>query len=244
MNAVVVKQLILKDWYFNRFILVSLTLGGLIALVVSGFADGFIRIIAAVMFMAAASIVIFMPSWMVMGERREQTLPFIMSLPISIKDYTTAKIGATLFLALGLCLALFVAYVVFATVLEPSLAGSVSSTITTDDPGIAQWARSAGSIPSTVVVFGMLVVMFCVNLGVALVTESEKPAMFVTIVFNICFWFFWSFFRTASFVLPDLASPKIVWRPEILWILAAEIAAIPLVLAATFYLQSRKTDFI
>jgi ABC-2 type transport system permease protein len=244
MNPTVIKRLILKDWYFNRFILVSLTLGGMIALLVSGFSNGFIRIIAAVMFMAAASIVIFMPSWMVTGERREQTLPFIMSLPISIKDYTMAKIGGTLFLALGLSIVLFVAYVVFATVFEPSLAGSVSSTIATDDPGIAQWARSAGSIPSTVVTFGMLVVMFCVNLGVALVAESEKPTMFITIICNICFWFFWSFFRIASFVLPDLASPTIVWRPEILWILAAEVAAVPLILATTFYLQSRKTDFI
>ena len=223
MNASVVNRLVLKDWYFNRGLLGLFLIGGLIALGVSSVTHGFVRVMAAVMFMAASSAVMFMPIWTVVGERSQQNLPFIMSLPVSINDYTTAKVLGTILPALALWLAMIAAYVIFVTVYEPT---------------------RAGSIPITLVTFGMILAILCINLGVALVTESEKPGILITILCNIVFWFFWSFASQASFVLPDVTSPKIVWRPEILWLLAGDAAVIVLSLAVTFYLQSRKTDFL
>jgi len=173
--------------------------------------------------MAASSTVMFMPIWTVVGERSQQNLPFIMSLPVSIKNYTMAKVLGTIMPALVLWLSMIAAYVTFATVYEPT---------------------RAGSIPITLVTFGMILAILCINLGVALVTESEKPGILITILCNICFWFFWSFTSQASFVAPDLMSPKIVWRAEVLWLLAGDVMAIVVTLAITFYLQSRKTDFL
>jgi len=223
MNTSVVKRLIYKDLYFNRTIITLLTIGGLIALVAFGISHGPIKIIAAVLFVGAASVLMFMPMWMVLGERREQTLAFLMSLPISIKGYTVAKILGTILSGLSLWLILIVAYVTAALFYEPI---------------------AAGSVPAMMVIFGALLMIFCLNLGTALVTEREKPTLFVIIFCNLCFWFFWSFFYNMSFITPDLRSPTIVWRPEIVRMLAAEIVAVGAILSVTFYLQSRKTDFI
>ena len=223
MSTPVVKQLVLKDWYFNRGLLGLFLVGGLIALGISSVTHGFVQVMAVVLFMAASSAVMFMPIWTVIAERSQQNLPFIMSLPVSIRNYTTAKVLGTILPALVLWLAMIAAYVTFAIVYEPA---------------------RAGSIPITLVTFGMILAILCINLGVALVTESEKSGILITIFCNICFWFFWSFASQSSFVAPDLASPKIVWRPEILWLLAGDVAVIASSLALTFYLQSRKTDFL
>ena len=219
----IVKRLIYKDWYFNRTIITLLTIGGLIALTIFGVSHGPIRIIAAVLFIGAASVLIFTPIWTVLGERREQTLAFLMSLPVSIKGYTVAKVVGTMLSGLCLWLILIVVYVMAALFCEPI---------------------AAGSIPPMMVIFGALLVIFCLNLGTALVTEGDKPTLFVTIVSNLCFWFFWSFFYNVSFITPDLRSPTIVWHPEIVWMLAMEAIAVGALLSVTFYLQSRKTDFI
>jgi hypothetical protein len=41
-----------------------------------------------------------------------------------------------------------------------------------------------------------------------------------------------------------MQSPEIVWSREVLTVLGAEVGAIVLILGLTFYLQSRKRDFV
>ena len=146
-----------------------------------------------------------------------------MSLPVSIMGYTTAKILANTLVFLVVWLSLITANIIFVTNTVPT---------------------SVGSIPFTMVIFGMIFALFRLNLSVALVTESDKVTRAVTMVSNIAFWFFWGFFRNTAVVSIDLHGPTIVWRSPILWILAAELATIPIFLGLTLYFQSRKTDFI
>jgi len=45
--------------------------------------------------------------------------------------------------------------------------------------------------------------------------------------------------------LPEqLKSPVAIWSRPILWILAGQVTVIVVALALTFYLQSRKRDFV
>jgi hypothetical protein len=48
----------------------------------------------------------------------------------------------------------------------------------------------------------------------------------------------------APFVGKEMTGEAIVWRQPIAGVLGMEIAAIVLILVLTFYLQSRKTDFL
>jgi ABC-type transport system involved in multi-copper enzyme maturation permease subunit len=93
MNYSMVKSLIFKDWYFQRrSILLSLA-GGVVSLGIvalggkAGFFIGFVFLISIIITIAATLVMNTL-----VGERENQTLAFVMSLPISYLEYTTAKI--------------------------------------------------------------------------------------------------------------------------------------------------------
>ena len=96
MNYEMVKRLILKDWYLQRWAIrrslvgVAATLG----IIASGgkvaFLLGLILLIMVIISIGAQ-----MPMSTIVTERKEQTLPFVMSLPISYREYTASKIWAT-----------------------------------------------------------------------------------------------------------------------------------------------------
>ena len=97
MNTSRVKRLILKDWYFNRGAIAAYVVVGLLSLLAiglggeGGFYGGSILLITVLI-----SIGIHLVMITVIHERTEQTLPFVMTLPVSAKEYTTAKILANM----------------------------------------------------------------------------------------------------------------------------------------------------
>lgn len=95
MNSFMIKRLVAKDWYFNRYIMLGYLLGGMIAMGIM-FSGGTARFTIGSILLVTA--IISLACHLVMGtvvqERERQTLPFIMSLPVSIKDYTIAKLTA------------------------------------------------------------------------------------------------------------------------------------------------------
>ena len=84
MNYAMVKTLIWKDWYFQlRAILLSLA-GGVVSLAIvayggkAGFMIGLIFLITILIAMGAILVI-----GTLVGERENQTLAFVMSLPVS-----------------------------------------------------------------------------------------------------------------------------------------------------------------
>ena len=101
MNYTIVKRLILKDWYLQRWAILA-SLAGVVAtlgIVASGgklkFLLGLILLI-----MVIISIGAHMAVSTVVNQRKEQTLSFEMSLPISYREYTAAKIWGNLIIFL------------------------------------------------------------------------------------------------------------------------------------------------
>ena len=97
MNYSMVMRLIGKDWYFQRTaILLSLAGGALsLGIVAFGGQAGFtIGLVLLVTIMAMIGAMMVMGN--VIGERENQTLPFVMSLPISYLEYTASKILSNL----------------------------------------------------------------------------------------------------------------------------------------------------
>jgi predicted cation transporter len=85
---------------------------------------------------------------------------------------------------------------------------------------------------------------FFLLMAVALVTESERWSLLVMGACNVSYSFAWYLLIRLPQVRADAASPTPVWSERIVSIIAVEIAVIALSLGLTFYLQSRKTDFI
>ena len=85
---------------------------------------------------------------------------------------------------------------------------------------------------------------FALFVAVAIVTESEQWAMATMAACNISYSLVWIFLARVPGLLHDLASPVAVWRMQLVSAIAGEIAVIIVAFVLTFYLQSKKTDFI
>ena len=96
MNNFMVKQLILKDWYFNRGVILFYLVAGVGALALVGFAvnSGMFYMGSILLITALIGLGIHLTMATVVNERKEKTLPFIMSLPhLSCGIYSKQNIG-------------------------------------------------------------------------------------------------------------------------------------------------------
>jgi ABC-2 type transport system permease protein len=93
MNGSIIGHLILKDWRINR-LLISIALAvGFVALVVTQSGGETPRLLGAVWFFIVMCVLgSMLPTSAILNERKKQTLPFIMSLPVSSVQYSIAKI--------------------------------------------------------------------------------------------------------------------------------------------------------
>jgi len=221
MNRALMMRLIAKDWYLSRVPLMLIALAGVVStgLLYSGKTAGLAGLISALISLVFLSILI--PQLTVMNERKQGNLAFVMSLPISPAEYTMSKVLGNL--------SAFV-------LLWAAIAGAVLGTI-------AFIPGAGGVIPLGVVAALAPFVSFCLLLSVAIVTESELLSMVTIGITNVAYSFWWFLFRLPGFG-ENLKSPVPVWSGAILTIIGAQISVILLALTLTFYLQSRKTDFV
>jgi hypothetical protein len=221
MNHAIVGRLIAKDWYLSRVPLSLIAFAGVgstALLYLRNQTVGIIAIISTVITLVFLSILL--PQLTIVTERKERNLAFVMSLPISSMEYTAAKVlgNLTAFVALWL-----------------AVSAGVLGTL---------WnAGFGGIIPLGVVIAFLPFVSFCMMLAVAIVKESEIWSMVTMGAFNVSYSFVWLAIIRFG-LLEGADSPVPIWNVRLLGILAAEIVAIIAALAATFYLQSRKTDFV
>ena len=224
MNTSMVKRLILKDWYFNRWTIVSYIAAGAVALVLLGIRNEgafFAGTILLVTVLIALGIQLAMTT--IINERTEQTLPFVMSLPISAKEYTTAKVLANLLIFL-------VPWVTLVIGCFALIAGSA--------------ALPDGLIPFTAVMLTEIFASTCLILAVALVSESQGWTIGAVVLGNLAFNGILYYVSHIPSIAGTMKGPDIVWTQATVTLLLAEIAAVLLLLGLTFWLQSRKTDFI
>ncbi len=224
MNIDMIEKLIAKDWYLQRWTIVGYLLGGAFAIGLLGFGGeaaftaGMILLITVLM---ALGIHVAMAT--VVAERTEKTLPFVMSLPISPIDYATAKIGANL--------------LIFLVPWTAMVLGAIAVIL-------ARGGVPDGLLPYTVLTLTVIFVNYCIVLCGALVSESIGWTIGVMVACNLGFQ---AFIHTVS-KIPSIAAtiegPIVVWTADALGVLGAEIAAIVLLIGATYWLQSRKTDFL
>ena len=85
---------------------------------------------------------------------------------------------------------------------------------------------------------------FCLTTAVALVSESEPASIASMVACNISYSLSWTLLISSPGVRAGMGSASVQWNPTVLIILGSELAAMAVILALTFYLQSRKRDFV
>ena len=226
MNWSMVGRLLAKEWYFGRFWVGTFIGAGLLMLLVqAAFATGSnpaLRVISIVLFYGVLNGLIWLPVPNIVMERTTQTLSFLMSLPITIREYSAAKLLANLIVFL---------------VPWALLGAAVIALVASND------AFPNAYIPLIATLFVELLALYAIVLGVALVSESAPITQAVGILGNIVYWFSWSFIGVApGFGLNQ--DPAAVWNSPLFLMLPGCLVSVPLVLGLTVYLQSRKKDFI
>lgn len=222
MNATMIRRLVFKDVYISRIPLILVAVIGAAAvgaIFLRNEVSGFIGLTSA--FIALIMLGNILPMHTIINERKRQTLAFAMSLPISTGDYTAAKIVANV----G---TFFVVWAAVTGALMTIFGG-------TPYGGFVPFILMASLAPFAA---------FCLLVTVALVGESEVGAMVVMIVTNVSYSFIWFFLVRVPGIRAALTSPVPIWIGPVVWIIAVELSLIVVSLAAAFYLQSRKTNFI
>jgi ABC-2 type transport system permease protein len=221
-NTPMVKRLILKDWYFLRVPIVGyLAAGAVSVLLMANGGEGAFFAGSVLLITVLISVGIHVAMATVVNERKEQTLPFVMSLPISYMEYTTAKILANLLIFLIPWTSLLIATLALFTI-----------------------ANAGGVIPFAALLLTEIFASYCLLLAVALVTESQGWSVGAIVFGNLFLQAFMYWVSHIPSIGRTMKGHVAVWSPASVTILVVEIAVILLLLGVTFFFQGRKTDFI
>jgi ABC-2 type transport system permease protein len=223
MNYAIVRHLILKDWYLNRWMIIGALPAGLFALaiVLTGKPVAFMLcIILLCMIIVGVGAQLAMVT--TINERKEQTLAFVMSLPVSWREYTAAKILAnlTIFLIPWLLLT----------------AGAICVLLL---PGATH-----GLVPFTAIMAVEMLVTTSLIVVAGIITESQAwttVGIFASSLgINVLGYVFAHLRGISSYMWGN----RVHWSPTAWIVLLAELLMVPLLLGLTFFIQSRKTDFL
>lgn len=223
MNAWVVGQLIRKDWRLHRALIFASIFAGVVALAIVQFATESTMVLGAVWFFICMIMVGTMLPIAIVNERKKQNLAFLMSLPISSIQYTTSKLlsGTGMFL------------IPWLTLLGAAL-------LLIEVRGIFPH----GAIPVLLILALMPFVGFCIITAAALIGESEGWGIAANVACNSSYGLAYYFLTRVPGVMAHSASAVVVWSPATMKILVTELVLIPLLLGMTYFVQSRKRDFV
>ena len=223
MNYSMVKCLILKDWYFQRRAILLCLAGGVLSLGIIAFGRnvGFylgLLLLVTIMIVIGATLVM----GTLVGERENQTLAFVMSLPISFREYTAAKILVNLLI-----------FVPFWLILVAGSLGLILAAPTIH-----------GLFAFTVIMAVEILMSTCLMIAVALVTESKGWTISAMIAGNLAINVVGYIVAHIPGISNGMFGTTIQWRPAATISLTVELVLIALMLGGAFLIQSKKKDFI
>jgi ABC-type transport system involved in multi-copper enzyme maturation permease subunit len=223
MNYGMIKQLVLKDWYLQRLPIALSILGGAASLAVvaqggqAGFTLGVILLVTVIVTIGA-----MLGMNLTVLERKEQTLAFVMSLPLSYREYTAAKL-------LGVLLIFLVPWI---TIMVGSLV-------------LLEFAPSIrGLIPFLLIMGVEILANTCMIAAVGVISESQGWTITTLMIGNLALNGIGYAVAHIPSIGDGMFSPVLHWNGTASALLAVELAVIFLILSGTFLLQSRKTDFL
>jgi ABC-type transport system involved in multi-copper enzyme maturation permease subunit len=218
-----IRLLVAKDWQVHRKQLAGYLAGLVLALSLIGTgrpwsfnAGGLLLLVLLV------STGFFSIGHIVVNERKENTLPFVMSLPVSPLDIFLAKLTAGLLIYL----------VPFLVVL-----------------GATVFLVLATSLPDGLLMYAMLVYFFmlmsyCVALCAAIAVSSEGWNVFIQMALMTMLSPFMIWAGSLPSISANIRTDRIVWSPPVLSVFGGEILVTALTLGLTCWIHTRKSSVL
>jgi ABC-type transport system involved in multi-copper enzyme maturation permease subunit len=217
-----IRLLVAKDWTLFQRQLAAYVAAGIASLALIGTAKPWAfylgSLLLIVVLVAAACFAI---STSLLTERKERTLGFVMSLPVSPLDFYLAKLAANV-LTFGVPFALLVA-------------GTLAVVLFTPVPD--------GLVVYSLLVFGHVMLAHAVSLSAAMAVESEGWNSFVMIASMVLVNPFMMLLSRIPAIHDHVRGDAVVWTAPAIAILAAQVVLSVAVLAATGWVHCRKRAF-
>ncbi|MFG6432749.1 hypothetical protein [Roseateles sp. LYH14W] len=222
MNLLTAK-LIAKELYLYRWLLVGVTGAGLASLLPAGSGEFGFNIGFLVWLTAIIALGVMLALFGVSSERKERSLLFILSLPLSPADYVRAKL-------LGLLACFLLPWAALS-------AGAVGLVLVM--PGIAD-----GLLPYTVLLCVFLLMNFAVVLCAVLHVSSEAGMGGVIVLTNMSVSLFMMGIGRIPEIGAHMGKSDAVWNTPFWLLLAAELAITLIALALPLLFAARRRDFL
>jgi len=222
-NYAMVRTLIFKDWYLNRWLILGSIPVGLasLAIVLTGKQVAFLLSIIFLC-MVIIGVGAQLATVTTINERKEQTLAFIISLPVSWREYTAAKLLANL--------------IIF---LIPRFIVSAGALLVLLLPGATH-----GLIPFTAIMAVEMLVTTCLIIAAGVITESQAWVTVAILCSSLGINILGYVFAHLRGISTYMFGMQVRWTATAWTVLIAEVLMVPLLLGMTFYIQSRKADFL
>jgi len=224
MNESIIKQLVLKDWNIVQLPVVLYWLAGAIAIFIAVVFGEILGVLSFVIFIFALVVAGVHPIFQtIVSERSDQNLPFIMSLPITVKEFTYAKVIVNMAIFSSVWLSLSIASLI----------------IFVGEDGLPR-----GTLPFFCIILVTIFVAYVIMLCVAIITETQGPSIVASVVVNLAaqlfVWVVADFYPIRSVI----GGPVAIWNSTSVGIILAEIAVIVMLITVTVWAQTRKHDFV
>lgn len=222
-DAAMVWKLVVKDWQVYQKQLAGFVAGMLLALGLVGMGTPLMASAGALLLLVQLLVVgTYAIQSSIMAERKLQTMPFIMSLPVTPMDVYWGKLLANL-----------VIYLVPFLLVTGGLLALILST-----------PRPDGAVPWLAVVALFMLAVFCVSLCVAIAVESEGWNIFAILALMTLIGPFLYWVSRLDGIVQYLKADDIVWSAPVLGVLAAEVAVIAVAILVTSWIHARKASFL
>ena len=222
-DAVMVRRLIVKDWQVYQKQLAGFIGGLLFALGLVGMGTPLMSAAGGLLLLVLLIVVgTFAVGSLVMAERKEQTQPFVMSLPVTPMDVFWGKLLANL--------------VIFLVPFLLVSGGLLALVLTTPRPD--------GAVPWVIVVALFMLAQFCLSLCMVIAVDSEGWNVFamlalMTLIGPFLYWVTWM-----PGIREHLQGDAIVWSPQVLALIGGELAVIGIGILIAAWVHARKASFL
>lgn len=222
LNTPVIRLLVAKDWQLFQKQLAFYVLAGIVALCFLGLAKPWAFYVGSLMLLIVmVSAACFSISTSLMVERKEQTLAFVMSLPVSPLDFTVSKLA-------GNVLTFAVPFVVL-------LGGTLAVVLFTPLPD--------GLFVYALLIFAYLLFAYAVSLAVAMSVESEGWATFAMIGSMVLINPYIMALTQVPEISERVSVDALVWTTPAVAILATLVVLSLAVIGLTGWFHARKPAF-
>ena len=222
-DTATVGKLIVKDWQVYQKQLAGYVAGLLLALGLVGMGSPLLAAAGGLLLLVLLIVVgMFAIASSIMAERKEQTQPFVMSLPVTPMDVFWGKLIANL-----------VIYMVPFLLVTGGMLGMILGTPSPD-----------GAVPWVLLIALFVLVNFVVTLCVAIAVDSEGWNTFamlalMTLIGPFIYWVTWM-----DGIREHLKGDVIVWSPQVLGLIGGELAVMAIAILVAGWVHARKTSFL